>query len=68
MCSSTGCRDEACTDESPVFRCKLKSISFGYTYGQADWHGDTVSERAKRQVEEAKAAGCNPEPVGQRWV
>ncbi len=40
----------------------------GFTYGQADWHGDTIKQRQELQVAQAKSAGIDAQPVGSRWV
>lgn len=62
------CSPDAC------FACKMRywrqhgGLSVSYPYGQDAFHGATISERARKQVEDAKAAGLSPEPCGQRWV
>jgi hypothetical protein len=53
---------------SICFKCHIKSVRLGFTYGQEDFHGPTVKERADEQVRVAKEAGINAEPVGSRWV
>lgn len=50
------------------FKCHVKGITIGFTHGKETFHGPTFGEQARKQVEEAKANGLNPEPVGQRWV
>jgi hypothetical protein len=35
----------------------------GFTYGKEDFHGPTVRERQRKQVEDAAIHGINAEPV-----
>lgn len=53
---------------SLCFKCHVRGIHLGFTYGKEDFHGPTVRERAQKQVEEASAAGITAEPIGTRWV
>jgi len=53
---------------SICFRCHIRTIDIGFTYGKSDFHGPTIGERQRKQVEEASAAGIKAEPVGTRWV
>ncbi len=53
---------------SVCFKCHVKGIRLGFTYGQADWHGDTIKQRQELQVAQAKSAGIDAQPVGSRWV
>lgn len=61
-------------DETPqrrglvCFGCHIKSIRLGFTYGKENFHGDTIGERQRKTVEDAKINGYNAEPVGTRWV
>lgn len=60
-------------DEMPrrgevCFRCHVKGIRLGFAYGRDNFHGDTITEKQRKAVSDAKAAGLNPEPVGSRWV
>jgi len=50
------------------FKCHVKTIRLGFTYGQEDFHGPTVRERQEQTVRDAKINGYNAEPVGSRWV
>ena len=50
------------------FRCHLKNIRIWFAHGQENFHGDTIGEKQRKAVADAKAAGLNPEPVGTRWV
>lgn len=50
------------------FRCHVKTIRLGFTYGQEDFHGPTIRERQEKTVADAKINGYNAEPVGSRWV
>jgi len=50
------------------FKCHVRGINLGFTYGKEDFHGPTVRERAQKQVEEASANGITAEPIGTRWV
>lgn len=59
-----------CSDERPSFLCRVRSVNLGFTYGKAEFHGDTVKQRIERQEADIKAAGLEGrvEPVGSRWV
>lgn len=50
------------------FKCHVSSVRLGFTHGKEDFHGPTIKERQDNQVAQAKAAGINAEPVGNRWV
>lgn len=50
------------------FKCHIKDVRLGFTYGKEDFHGPTVRERQIKQVADAKAGGINAEPVGSRWI
>lgn len=50
------------------FKCHVGSIRLGFSHGKEDFHGPTIKERQDHQVAQAKAAGVNAEPVGNRWV
>lgn len=64
------CTTSPCTDEKPCFAHKLKywreekGLQMGFSYGRADFHGPTVRERAKQQIEDARRAGIEPEYKG----
>jgi hypothetical protein len=45
------------------FSCHVKSVRLGFTYGKQDFHGPTVRERQRKQVEDAAIHGINAEPV-----
>lgn len=67
------CDNPFTADELPrrgaiCFKCHVRTISLGFSYGKDDFHGPTLKERQERQIAEAKSAGINPEPVGSRWV
>ena len=53
---------------SVCFKCHLRGVRIGFTYGKQDFHGPTVRERASKQIEEAKSAGLEPAYVGKQWV
>lgn len=50
------------------FRCHVKGVNLGFTYGKADFHGPTIRERQRQQEAQAAAGGIKAEPVGNRWV
>ena len=50
------------------FACHIKTIRLGFAHGKEDFHGPTIKERQEQQVAQAKAAGIDAQPVGQRWV
>lgn len=69
----TECKNTFEADVTPrrgavCFRCHLKTVSIGFTYGKEEFHGPTIGERARQQEEQAAQAGIKAEPVGQRWV
>lgn len=45
------------------FKCHIKGVRLGFTYGQEDFHGPTIRERQRQTVEQAKINGYNAEPV-----
>jgi len=45
------------------FRCHVKTINLGFTYGKNDFHGPTIRERQRQTVEDAKKNGYTAEPV-----
>lgn len=53
---------------SICFRCHLRGVRIGFTYGKTDFHGPTVRERATKQIQQAKDAGLEPAYVGKTWV
>ena len=68
LCNSTFEADELPRRGHICFKCHVKSIRMGFTYGKEEFHGPTVRERQQQQVKQAKDAGINAEPVGTRWV
>ena len=50
------------------FKCHVKGVTIGYTYGKENFHGPTIKERQEQQVRDAAANGVKAEPVGTRWV
>lgn len=50
------------------FRCHVKGVRMGFSYGKDQFHGPTLRERQAKQVSDAKINGYNIEPVGTRWV
>jgi hypothetical protein len=50
------------------FKCHLSGIRLGFSHGKEDFHGPTIKERQDKQVAEAKSAGIDAQPVGNRWV
>ena len=67
-CLTTFVVDELPRRGSICFKCHIKTIRLGFTYGQEDFHGPTVRERQEKTVADAKINGYNAEPVGSRWV
>lgn len=45
------------------FKCHIKHVRLGFTYGKEDFHGPTIRERQRKTVEDAKINGYNAEPV-----
>lgn len=50
------------------FRCHIRGIRLGFTYGKEDFHGPTVRERQKAHESEMKSKGIDFAPVGRTWV
>ena len=67
-CLSTFIDAELPRRGSICFKCHIRSINLGFTYGKEDFNGPTVRERAKEQERLAAEAGIKAEPVGSRWV
>jgi hypothetical protein len=53
---------------SICFACHVKTIRLGFTYGKDNFHGDTIGERQRKTVEDAKINGYDAVPVGSRWI
>lgn len=53
---------------SECFRCHLRGIRLGFTYGKEDFHGPTVRERQKAHESEMKAKGIDFAYAGKQWV
>lgn len=70
ICSECGVEEEffGAVRRMTCFKHHIKSLNLGFTYGKADWHGDTVKQRYDQQVHDAKQAGREITPVGTRWV
>lgn len=71
--SCTSCQKRIESEDVPqrgptCFRCHIQGITIGFTYGKENFHGDTIAERQRKTVADAKANGINAEPVGSRWV
>jgi hypothetical protein len=69
----TECGDTFDFDELPrrgpvCFRCHLRGIRIGFTYGKADFHGPTIRERQRKIEADNAAVGNSIAPVGKRWV
>ncbi|QGH73547.1 MAG: DNA-directed RNA polymerase [Podoviridae sp. ctDWo9] len=71
VCSECGRRfeeDELPKRGSVCFKCHVKTIRLGFTYGQEAFHGPTVREQQAKIVSDAKINGYDAQPVGERWV
>lgn len=61
--------DEALPRRGSIcFGCHIKSIEIGYSHGRENFHGDTIGEKQRKIVADAKANGIDAAPVGTRWV
>ena len=67
-CLSTFMEAELPKRGSICFKCHIRGIRWGFTYGKEDFHGPTVVERQREQMRQAESAGIKAEPVGTRWV
>lgn len=45
------------------FKCRIGSVSLGFTYGKEEFHGPTINERKAEQEAGYRAAGIDFEPV-----
>lgn len=66
MCET--CNKAFYVDEVPrrgftCFKCHIKGVRLGFTYGQEDFHGPTIRERQRQTVEQAAINGYTAEPV-----
>ena len=50
------------------FKCHIRTINLGFTYGKEQFHGPTIGEQQRKTVEDARINGYTAEPVGTRWV
>jgi hypothetical protein len=66
-CLSTFIEAELPRRGSICFKCHIRTVNLGFTYGKADFHGPTVKERQDKQLADAKSAGINAEPVT-NWI
>lgn len=53
---------EAREGKRDCFRCHVKTVNLGFTYGKEDFHGPTVRERLAEEWKTAKASGEPFEP------
>lgn len=67
-CLETFMADELPNRGSICFKCHVRGIRLGFSYGKDDFHGPTIRERQREQERQAEAAGIKAEPVGSRWV
>lgn len=71
-CSSCGTTVSHADDDPPrrntCFKCHVKTLSIGFTYGKENFHGDTIRQRQEETVRTAAAEGRDIQPVGNRWV
>lgn len=45
------------------FRCHVKDVNIGFTYGRDNFHGDTIREKQRKIVSDAAINGVTAEPV-----
>ena len=62
------CSKDVEVDEMPTrgpicFKCHIKTVSLGFTYGAEDFHGPTIRERQQKTVSDAAANGYEAVPV-----
>ena len=69
QCSKQFVANDPLPPRGPIcFRCHVRGVSIGFTYGKADFHGPTVGQRQQEIVSENARLGNKIEPVGKRWV
>lgn len=67
-CGSLQVVDEVPRRGSICFRCHIRSVGIGFSYGRETFHGPTIREQQTEIMQKSKITGVQPEFVGSRWV
>lgn len=62
-CESRWVEDSLPRRGSICFRCHLRTINLGFTYGKENFHGPTIKERQNKIVSDAAAKGITAVPA-----
>ena len=60
---------KSCTSEGAqrrgdvCFKCHVRGINLGFTYGKENFHGDTVRQKQDKMFADAKANGMTIAPA-----
>jgi len=65
------CQRPFSVEELPIrgsicFRCHLKGVNLGFTWGKATFHGPTIKEQQDKQMADAAVNGLTIEKVSTR--
>ena len=47
------------------FKCHLRTVNLGFTYGKDNFHGPTIKERQDKIISDARGAGINAVPASE---
>lgn len=50
------------------FKCHVRTVSIGFTYGKDNFHGPTIRERQRQIVDDAAKAGTNVVPASEYGI
>ena len=62
-CESRWVEDTLPRRGSICFRCHLRTINLGFTYGKENFHGPTIREKQNKIVSDAAAKGITAVPA-----
>lgn len=62
-CESRWVEDSLPRRGSICFRCHLRTINLGFTYGKENFHGPTIREKQNKIVSDAAAKGITAVPA-----
>ena len=62
------CKNQFFVEQMPhrgsiCFKCHIKGVRLGFTYGVEDFHGPTIRERQQKTIADAAAGGYEAVPV-----
>lgn len=62
-CESRWVEDTLPRRGSICFRCHIRTINLGFTYGKENFHGPTIREKQNKIVSDAAAKGITAVPA-----